>query len=118
HVNNAVFLNYLEYGRVKSLELTGKSFWEYARQGIYIVIARIDISYLQPAYMGDQLEVSTEILRVGRSSVVLRQSIFNRSRDEQTASAEVTAVFLGRDKKPIPVPEEFLQQMGWTKKKD
>jgi len=111
HVNNAVYLNYLEYGRVKALEITGKSFQEYMKEDVFIVIARIDISYLDSAYIGDELEVSTSVKRVGRTSVVLQQDIFNRTRGKQIVSAEVTAVFVTGKKTPIPVPREFLEQM-------
>lgn len=115
HVNNATYLNYLEHSRVQSLEQTGKSFKQYMDENIFVVIAKINISYLKPAFIDDELDVITTIKSVGRTSVVLNQEIYNRTREENSVKADVTGVFLNHMKKPIPVPAQFLEQLGSEK---
>jgi acyl-CoA thioester hydrolase len=115
HVNNAVYLNYLEYARMKSLEDTGRSFREYMKEDVFIVIARIDIQYKGSAYMGDWLEVETSIKRVGNTSLVLQQDIVNVTQQKRIVEAEVTCVFVNREQRPIPIPQKFLHQLGWEK---
>jgi len=115
HVNNATYLNYLEHGRVQSLEQTGKSFQQYMDENIFIVIAKINISYLKPAFLDDELDISTTIKSVGRTSVVLNQEIYNRTRKGNTVQADVTIVFLNQKKRPIPVPSQFLEQLGYKR---
>jgi thioesterase-3 len=115
HVNNATYLNYLEHGRVQTLEQTGKSFQQYMDENIFIVIAKINISYLKPTFLDDELDITTTIKSVGRTSVVLNQEIFNRARKENTVQADVTVVFLNQKKRPIPVPSQFLEQLGYKR---
>ena len=113
HVNNATYLNYLEHGRIKSLAQTGKSFKQYMDENIFIVIAKINILYLKLAFLDDELDILTTIKSVGRTSVVLNQEIYNRTREENTIQSDVTVVFLNQKKKPVAVPAQFLEQLGY-----
>jgi acyl-CoA thioester hydrolase len=76
HVNNAVYLNYLEYARGRLLADNGFDYGACVAAGYGIWIARIEIDYKAPARYGDLLRVETEA--VGRKATygVFRQSIF------------------------------------------
>ena len=45
HVNNATYLNYLEFARVRALQQTGKSFVDYVKENIFIVIAQANLTF-------------------------------------------------------------------------
>src|SRR5581483_8513193 len=68
HVNNAVYLTYVESARVAYwLHVTG-------RQGIKaidIILARVEIDYRSPVAMGETIEVSVHCVSMRRSSFVL-----------------------------------------------
>ena len=107
HVNNATYLNYLEYCRVATLEDVGLPFEKYVEQGIFIVIAEINIKYLVPAFLGDELEITLETIKVGRSSFTFKQEIYNKANSKKIVDAQLIAVFIDKTGKPIPVDEKF-----------
>jgi acyl-CoA thioester hydrolase len=65
HLNNAVYLAYLETARQKYwLSLRdSRDFWD-----IDFVVARAEIDYLSPCLMGEVLEIDIHVSRLGRSS--------------------------------------------------
>ena len=68
HVNNAVYLNYLEVARHEMLAALGMDYAAMRAAGFGLVVARIDIRYRRPAVEGDVLTIlshATKRLRVG-----------------------------------------------------
>lgn len=105
HVNNANYLNYLEFARWKMLEeenVTLKKFQEWDR---FPVIAAIKIQYLRPAFMGDRLTVQTKLIDYKRSSMQLEQIIFNGA--TKIAEAEIRSVIVSGEGRPAELPEEL-----------
>jgi YbgC/YbaW family acyl-CoA thioester hydrolase len=109
HVNYAVYLNYLEFARVAALEQAGLRFDDYIKRGIYIVIVEVKIKYLAPATLGDELEITLEGLRLGRTSATFKQEIFNIKTGKKIVEAELAGVFINKEGKPIPIEEDFRQ---------
>ena len=107
HVNYAVYLNYLEYARVTALEQAGLRFDYYIKKGINIVIVEVKIKYLAPATLGDELEITLEGLKRGRTSATFKQEIFNTKTGKKIVDAELVGVFINKDGRPIPIDEEF-----------
>jgi len=67
HVNNAAYLTYLEEARIdyfNSLFHRNKK-----RLDFEAVVARIEIDYLHPVVLGDEIEVYTRISDLGHKSV-------------------------------------------------
>ena len=112
HVNNAVYMNYLEQARVEYLEQVGLSFEYFLKRGIYFVVASARLDFKAPAFMGDVLEISGYVKRFGNSSITLIQKIRNPKSDLEILDAEITAVFLDGNNKPVPVPEDFKKAFG------
>jgi len=107
HVNNAVYLNYLEYARMEYMAQTGRSFESYLEKGMCLVVVRAVLNFKGPALMGHELEISGFVRHYGRSSVIMEQRIWNRSTEQEILDAEVTLVFVDKNRRPVPVPEEF-----------
>ena len=107
HVNYAVYLNYLEYSRVSALEEVGLRFDDYIKRGMYIVIAEVKLKYLAPATLGDELEITLESKKMGRTSATFKQEIFNKKSGEKVLDAELVGVFINKEGKPIPIDEAF-----------
>lgn len=93
HVNNAVYLNYLEEARDEWMEkaLDGVTdLWDW-------VLARVAIDYRRELRLEDvEAVVSVAVTRVGTASLTLREEIRSR---EGWLAAEVEAVLVARDQK-------------------
>jgi YbgC/YbaW family acyl-CoA thioester hydrolase len=109
HVNYAVYLSYLEYARVATMEQLGIPFQDYFRKGVGIVIAEAHIKYLHPATLGDELEITLEGIKPGKTSLTFRQDIFNTKTGKKLFEGELVAVFLNRKGRPAPMDEAFKQ---------
>ncbi len=107
HVNYAVYLNYLEYCRVTTLEQAGLPFDEFIKKGMFVVIAEVHAKYLRPALLGDELEVSLEGIKTGKTSMTFRQEIMNLKSNKKIFEAELVAVFINPQGRPIAMDEEF-----------
>lgn len=75
HVNNSVYLNYLEQARVEMLLDDGINYYELFNQGIGVIISEVNIKYLRSALPGDQLVVHTQPQEHGASWGKVRQEV-------------------------------------------
>ena len=107
HVNYAVYLNYLEYSRVATMEQAGLPFDELIRRGKHVVIVEANIKYLAPAVLGDELEITLEGMKAGRSSITFRQEILNKKTGKKILEAQMVSVFINKAGVPIPIDEDF-----------
>jgi acyl-CoA thioester hydrolase len=106
HVNNAAYLSYLEEARIAYfndvLNMPKNSL------NFGAIIARIEIDYLQPIVLGDELEVLTRVSKIGnKSSDVEHLIIIKREKESIHAAAALTKLVSYDYKKqqsvPIPV---------------
>ncbi|SEN79320.1 acyl-CoA thioesterase [Paenibacillus sp. OV219] len=107
HVNNAKYLEYLEWGREEWYEQAGLHYNVFLGMGIQTVTVNINISYRKECKQGDKLTVTTAPEQVGRTSYVLKQQIVN-NRGELCADALVTSVTMDVEtRKSREVPEQL-----------
>ena len=106
HVNHATMITLLERARWELLEphLSAK---EFLARDAWSVVRHVDISYHQPAEPGDDLVVRSGLLSVGRTSYVVRQEVAKAGAPGLVAEAVITFVAIGRDGRPVPVPEQW-----------
>lgn len=64
-VNNAVYLNYMEYTRHEYCKKAGISFGEMRAKGIMPVVSSMEISYKSPLKSGDEIISCLNISRKG-----------------------------------------------------
>ena len=76
HVNNAVYLNYLEYGRYEFLKTIGFDYPAAIKQGYGVYVARIEIDYKKSAVVDDVLTICSRPVKKGKVSGVLTQEIW------------------------------------------
>ena len=110
HVNNAVYLNYLEYARHQFLNDTGFPYDELRRQGFGLYVARVDIRYLKPAFLEDELTIVSELTSMGRVKGSVRQLIL-RGRD-LIAEARVDFATVNGNGRPAAMPDDARK--AWT----
>lgn len=103
-VNNAVYQNYLEHTRHVFLKSRGLDFAELARQGVNLVVVRIELDYLHPLQSGDRFRVSLNTERVSRLRFGIRQEIHRLPDEKPVLRAWVVATAV-RDGRPIVPPD-------------
>jgi len=105
HVNNAIYLQYLEAARMGFLEDSDFDYDGFLDAGYALFVANINISYKAPAFFGDRLSIETSPLRRKRFSGTFLQEV--KRDDTLLASAEVKWSCVNREGRPVPLPEEF-----------
>ena len=105
HVNNAVYLNYLEFARGEYLKAIGFPYQRAMESGYGLYVARIAIDYKSPAFPEDELKISTRAIKKGAVSGVMSQTI---ARGETVlALAEVTWAFVDAKGTPTRIPKDW-----------
>ena len=108
HVNNAVYLNYLEYARGDYMDKTGFDYAGFLKAGFLIYVSHIDISYKVSAHYGDKLQVETFAIKLGAVSGTFKQIVKRVSDGAVCADAEVTWACVNSEGRPSKIPEQFL----------
>jgi acyl-CoA thioester hydrolase len=105
HVNNAVYLHYLEFAREHYMRELGISFNEMRASGVGLYVARISVDYKRPALPEDMLTVLTRPLKRSRIGGILGQKVMRG--ETLIAQAEVTWVSVNAQGRPTPLPPAF-----------
>lgn len=108
HVNNAVYLSYIEDAGVQVSCAHGWPMKRMAEAGFAIVPRKHHIEYLQPALMDDQLAISTWVSG-GRRSTATRHYLIRRANDGTLlARVNTLYVWVSTDTfHPIRIPADF-----------
>jgi acyl-CoA thioester hydrolase len=105
HVNHAAYLHYMETARVELLRELAIPLAELRARGIILVIRRITIEYRKPAFLDDNIEVATDVVRLRASSGTFRQAV---SRGGETlVEADIEWAALGPDGLPARLPPQM-----------
>lgn len=111
HVNNKVFLSYIEDARVQYFdELVPELHSSKATTGI--VIARSEINYLHSIHYGDRVYVYTKCFRIGTKSLEFHSIIVTTKKDQEQICAESRSIMVTIDLatgKSIPNLPELCQ---------
>jgi acyl-CoA thioester hydrolase len=99
-VNNAVYLNYLEHARHEFLLGLGIQFGELSRQGVSLVVTRIEADFRASLTSGNTFRVRTSLHRKGRIRLQFNQSIYRLPDQRLMLSAVVTGTALNARGRP------------------
>jgi len=105
HVNHAVFLTYFETARIEALQAIGCDLAVLREQGLSLVIVALEVSYRQPATMGDELAISTAITELGGSSQQWRQVCTRAGRT--VVEGTLRAATVGPDGRALRMPDDL-----------
>jgi acyl-CoA thioester hydrolase len=99
--------NYIKYcERARSELFFEKNMIPTDGENSNFVVRHIDAHFLGMAYLGDMLDVTTELVKKKRSSFILKQSVFNR--ENKVFEMDVLLVFV-REGKPARIPQHLLE---------
>lgn len=107
HVNNAVYLSYLELARMNYFkDVVGKINWN--KEGV--IVARVEMDFVQSVMLNDKIFVKTWCSRTGNKSFDLSYSLFKKEGDEETEMLKgltVMVCFNYELKKSVEMPEAW-----------
>ena len=119
HVNNAVYLTYLEQARFHHWRATGlarRALDSPAAPGAAapedvpgVIIARVEIDYRRPAKYGDLLHIHLGVAAIGRTSFTYEYEIVDAAGALVATAKTVIVRFDYAAGKPVPIPEDLRQ---------
>lgn len=112
HVNNAIYLNYLEFARMELLESKGLHLTRLKDMGFMIVIRRIEIRFKSPALAQEQLAIRTSVKEYQRASGTFHQKIIRLPDQKLIAEADVNWVVVNPQGKPVAIPPAISEALG------
>ena len=105
HVNNANYLNYLEFARYELLRDVGFDYTGMIKAGYGVYVARVEIDYKRPALTDDDLLIKSWPVKKGAVSGVIAQEIWRG--EDLLVKAKVTWAFVDSNGMPTKIPPEF-----------
>ena len=123
HVNNAVYLTYLEQARFAHWRALGGGEGEAqallggnrtsAPDGVPgVILARVEIDYRKPATYGETLDVQLGIAGFGRTSLTYEYEIVAADGTLVAAARTVVVRFDYRAGKPVPIPDAMKEWLS------
>ena len=120
HVNNAVYLTYLEQARL----MQWRTLWRFgglrdmdhgAREGSEqaeidapgVILARVEVDYKRPAHYGDLLEVRIGLGGIGRTSFTYEYEIVDAANRLVAAARTVQVFYDYRARRPVAIPDDL-----------
>ena len=93
HVNNTVYIQWMEVGRVKLLEAVAMPTHEIAQRGFAPVLVQTHINYKSPLYLGDRPQVELWLSELRGASAVM-QFRFHNDQQVLVAEGQQTGLFV------------------------
>ncbi len=107
HVNNAVYLNYLEYARMEFLRAIGFDYLGLIEEGYMLYVTRVDIKYKFSAKLFEKLSIDVSHIKLGKVSGAFLQVVKNEQ-GQVCAEAEVSWACVNKDGRPSKLPEKYI----------
>jgi acyl-CoA thioester hydrolase len=88
-VHNAVYINWMEIGRLKLLDAVGLPINNLLKQGSVPTLAHTAISYKSPLFLSDRVWVELWLSALGYTSAVMRFQFFNAGSNPENLRDQV-----------------------------
>ncbi|WP_143959926.1 acyl-CoA thioesterase [Litoribacter populi] len=111
HVNNGIYFNYFEHAR--AIYLYKICEWDMMSTGA--VVANVNLDFLSPIHLMDEVYCYVRAIKIGKSSFVLEQVLAGKTSkgdDKVFASGNVTMVTVDmKTIRPTEIPEQYVAKM-------
>lgn len=111
HVNNAVYLSYLEEARIRFLHEV------LALDDMPLILASAHLDFVSQVFFPEDVTIESGVCRLGRSSFDMVHRVYREPMHQLALSSVVTIVYFDYDaQKPAPFPDEWREtfQAHWT----
>lgn len=112
HVNNAVYLNYAETARWAMIEEAAGGGDYFKRNGVAPIVARAEIDYREPCYLGEWLEVETTLIESRKRLSRFNHVVKKRDTGRVAAVALVTILCVSSSGRAVTMPADFTALFG------
>jgi acyl-CoA thioester hydrolase len=110
HVNNAVYVNYMQEAAIEASADAGFGPAWYEQRGAGWVIRKLEVRYNLPANYGDELDVTTWISEVKRLSTTREYLVIRACDGARIARGRANWVYLDRaTHQPTRIPGEIIE---------
>jgi acyl-CoA thioester hydrolase len=112
HVNNAVYLSWMELGR---MAFTDAVLPEIDWTKVGFILAHVSIDYMEPVFLTDKVKVYMRAGKIGGKSVVLECLITKADKKGERPAAKGTNIIVAFDyqaNQSVPIPEDWKTAMG------
>jgi acyl-CoA thioester hydrolase len=112
-VYHAAYVRYFERARTEWLRALGFSQHElHDALGVVFTVANIDLAFLRPARLDDELRVAVAVEQVRGASLTFRQELFRGEDGDPLARARVRVGCVDAHTfRPCPLPKAFMKQI-------
>ncbi len=113
HVNNANYLTYIEYARIKYFDDVIGSDVKWSHN-VGVILARVEIDYKAPVFLRDNIFVYTRCSRLGTKSFTLDWVIVREKEEKETVVAQGNAVLVCYDyehEKTVALPDQQREKI-------
>lgn len=112
HVNNGIYFSYFEHARAVFLHEVAD--WNVMTIGT--VVGRIEIDYIRPIHLEDQVEALVKCSRMGNSSFDLEQFLIGKdAKGNEHVFAKCRCVMVAVEMntmKPVPIPVQAREKLA------
>ncbi len=118
HVNNATVLTYLESARLGYYEQVG--IWNrHSGETTGMVVAHIDIDYLSPIFLNQQIHVGLRAARMGNKSLTFEFQVETISDTRLLVRGKAVMVaYDNRSEQSIPIPTDWREKINKFEKRE
>jgi acyl-CoA thioester hydrolase len=111
HVNNAVYLTYLEQARL----FHWRRLWGFRIEPSPtvpgVILARAEIDYRIPAKYGEALEIRIDLAAIGKTSFTYDYEIVDGGGRLIASARTVQVMYDYAGGRPVPIPDEIRQKL-------
>ncbi len=111
HVNNAVYLTYLEQTRL----FHWRTLWGFGLAASAsvpgVIMARAEIDFKKPVTYGDTLDVTITVAAIGRTSFTYDYEVLNMSGELVASARTVQVMYDYTAGRPTPIPDDIRAKL-------
>ena len=106
YLHHSRFLQYFEMGRIELLRSMGFTYAELERQGIFFVVAKVEVKYKAPARYDEELSLTTTVVR--QTHVRIDHSYTLKKGDRLLAEGATTIACVDKSGQIRQIPETIV----------
>jgi acyl-CoA thioester hydrolase len=112
HINNACYFTYFELGRIDYFNRVFKENINWSEKGF--ILAHTAADYLQPVHLDDEIYCFTKVIKVGKKSMTIKNSIVKKTGEKLVECTKGLVVLVAMDystNQSIEVPKKWVELM-------
>ncbi len=111
-VHHANYLKFVERARIIWFRESGLGLETQKKLGAFYTIREIDIKYIKPARLDDELNIISTVNPRGKTQLLFYQEIYNLTNENTLITkVNVHVVCVNKDFRPIPISDGILETL-------